>query len=256
MYKIDLNCDLGESFGTYKLGMDDQVIPYISSANIACGFHASDPLVMSDTVKLAARFHTAVGAHPGYPDLVGFGRRNMNASPKEVKAMIQYQIGALESFCRANGISMHHVKPHGAMYNMAGKDEALAQAVAEAVYEVNPDLILLALSGSKMIDAARKLGLRAASEVFADRAYEDDGSLVPRSKEGSMIADENLAIERVIRMVKEQKVTSIHGKDIPIQADSVCVHGDGPKALTFVKKLREAFDKEHILVETFQPGLR
>lgn len=248
MYTIDLNCDLGESFGAYTIGMDDQVIPYISSANIACGFHASDPLIMSNTVKIAAANNTAVGAHPGYPDLVGFGRRNLNASPKEVKAMIQYQIGALNAFCKANGIVMQHVKPHGAMYNMAGKDPLLAQAVAEAIYEVNPELILLALSGSKMIDAAASLGIRTANEVFADRAYEEDGSLVARTKEGAMITDEDLAIKRVIRMILEKKVETITGKDIPIQADSVCVHGDGPKALAFVQKLREAFAKESIEV--------
>ena len=248
MYTIDLNCDLGESFGAYTIGMDDQVIPYISSANIACGFHASDPLIMSGTVKIAAANGTAVGAHPGYPDLVGFGRRNLNASPKEVKAMIQYQIGALDAFCKANGITMQHVKPHGAMYNMAGKDPLLAQAVAEAIYEVNPELILLALSGSKMIDAAASLGIRTANEVFADRAYEEDGSLVARTKEGAMITDEDLAIKRVIRMILEKKVETITGKDIPIQADSVCVHGDGPKALAFVQKLREAFAKENIEV--------
>lgn len=202
MHKIDLNCDLGESFGNYKLGLDDEVIKYISSANIACGFHASDPLVMQKTVALARDNGVAVGAHPGFPDLVGFGRRNMNVSPAEAKAFVQYQIGALSAFCKAAGCRLAHVKPHGALYNMAGKDEILAAAICEAVYEFDPELILLCLSGSKMMSAAKKIGLRAASEVFADRAYEDDGSLVARGKPGAVITDEDEAVSRVIGMVK------------------------------------------------------
>lgn len=166
MHKIDLNCDLGESFGNYKLGLDDEVIKYISSANIACGFHASDPLVMQKTVALAHANGVAVGAHPGFPDLVGFGRRNMNVSPAEAKAFVQYQIGALAAFCKAAGCRLEHVKPHGALYNMAGKDEILAATICEAVYEFDPELILLCLSGSKMMSAAKKIGLRAASEVL------------------------------------------------------------------------------------------
>ena len=168
MYAIDLNCDLGESFGAYHIGMDDAVIPFISSANVACGFHAADPLVMEKTVALCKENQVQVGAHPGYPDLVGFGRRNLNVAPAELKAMVMYQVGALDAFCRAKGLSMQHVKPHGAMYNMAGKDLALASAICEAIYEVNPSLILMALSGSKMTEAAEKTGLKAVREVFAD----------------------------------------------------------------------------------------
>ena len=209
MYAIDLNCDLGESFGAYHIGMDDAVIPFISSANVACGFHAADPLVMEKTVALCKENQVQVGAHPGYPDLVGFGRRNLNVAPAELKAMVMYQVGALDAFCRAKGLSMQHVKPHGAMYNMAGKDLALASAICEAIYEVNPSLILMALSGSKMTEAAEKTGLKAAREVFADRAYEEDGSLVARTKPGAMITDEDLAISRVIGMVKDHKVTAI-----------------------------------------------
>jgi UPF0271 protein len=246
MYKVDLNCDLGESFGNYKLGLDEEVISYISSANIACGFHAADPLVMDYTVKLAKAAGVSVGAHPGFPDLVGFGRRNMNVSPKEAKAMVQYQIGALDSFCRAQGIKMQHVKPHGALYNMAGKDFKLAEAICEGIYEVNPELILLALSGSEMINAAQNIGLKVAREAFADRAYEEDGSLVARTKEGAMITDEEVAIKRVIKMIKENKVTTITGKDIQIKVDSICVHGDGAKALEFVKKIKLKFESENI----------
>ena len=248
MHKIDLNCDLGESFGNYKLGLDDEVIKYISSANIACGFHASDPLVMQKTVALARDNGVAVGAHPGFPDLVGFGRRNMNVSPAEAKAFVQYQIGALSAFCKAAGCRLAHVKPHGALYNMAGKDEALAMAVCEAIQAVDDSLILLGLSGSKMLEAADKIGLRSAREVFADRAYEEDGSLVARTKPGAMITDEDEAVARVIRMIREGRVTAVTGKDIPIRADSVCVHGDSPKALAFVQKIRAALTAEQIQI--------
>lgn len=246
MDRIDLNCDLGESFGNYKLGTDEEVIPHISSANVACGFHASDPVVMSRTVALAKKSGVSVGAHPGFPDLMGFGRRNMNVKPEEAKAYVQYQLGALLAFCRANGIPLVHVKPHGALYNMAGKDYALAKAICEGIAEVDGRLILLALSGSQMIRAACDTGLRAASEVFADRAYAEDGSLVARTKPGSMITDDDEAIRRVVRMVKEGKVASVTGKDVAIKADSVCVHGDSSHALAFVRKIRAALTAEGI----------
>jgi UPF0271 protein len=248
MNQIDLNCDLGESFGTYKLGMDEEVIPFVSSANIACGFHASDPVVMRKTVELAGKSGVCVGAHPGFPDLMGFGRRNMKVSPLEAKSYVQYQIGALHAFCQACGVRMVHVKPHGALYNMAGKDYGLAKAICEGIAEFDGSLILLALSGSEMIRAAKDTGLRAASEVFADRAYEEDGSLVARTKPGSMITDENEAIRRVVRMAKEGKVTTVTGKDISIQADSVCVHGDNAKALEFVQKIRAALTAKGIKI--------
>lgn len=241
MYHIDLNCDLGESFGAYRMGMDEEVLPYISSANIACGFHASDPLTMERSVRLAVSHGVAVGAHPGFPDLVGFGRRNLAASPREVKAMVQYQIGALDAFCRAAGTRLHHVKPHGALYNMAARDEALAMSIAEAIAEIDPDLILLSLAGSRMTEAGKKLGLRTANEVFADRAYEEDGTLVARSREGAMISSGPAAIERVIQIIRSGTVTAITGKSISLHADSVCVHGDGPAALEFVRSLRKAF---------------
>ncbi len=256
MDSVDLNCDLGESFGSYTCGMDEEVIPFISSANVACGFHASDPMVMAKTVALAKANHVCVGAHPGYSDLVGFGRRNINVSPAEVKAMVQYQIGALKAFCRAQGIRLCHVKPHGAMYNMAGKDKRLAEAICEGIREVDPELILLGLSGSEMLKAAERIGLRAAKEVFADRAYEEDGSLVARSKPGAMIADENQAIERVIRMVKKGTVTAITGAEIQVEAHSVCVHGDGPKALAFVQKIRTALMEEGIRIAPLQEIVR
>ena len=248
MLKVDLNCDLGESFGNYTLGLDGEVIKFVSSANVACGFHASDPLVMQKTVKMAKAAGVAVGAHPGYPDLVGFGRRNLNVQPAELKAMVQYQIGALKAFCQAEKIGLQHVKPHGAMYNMAAKDEKLALAIAEGIAEIDPSLILLGLSGSEMLKAAEKLGLKAKKEVFADRAYEEDGTLVARTKPGAMILNEDEAIERVLGMIKFGKVKAVTGREIGIEADSVCVHGDSPKALEFVKKINAALSGEGICV--------
>ena len=238
MKQVDLNCDLGESFGNYTCGLDAEVIPHISSANVACGFHASDPLVMMKTVALAKQYGVSVGAHPGYLDLVGFGRRNMTVSPVELKAMVQYQIGALQAFCKAQGTVLQHVKPHGAMYNMAAKDRKLADAICEAIAEVDSSLILLGLSGSQMLEAAKETGLPWASEVFADRAYEDDGSLTPRALPGSVITDEEEAIARVLQMVQEGTVTARSGKTIPIQADSICLHGDGVKAVEFARRIR------------------
>ena len=246
MKKIDLNCDLGESFGNYKIGLDEEVIRHISSANVACGFHASDPLVMQKTVALAKENGVCIGAHPGFPDLVGFGRRNMSVSPAEAKALVQYQIGALDAFCKAAGVKLCHVKPHGALYNMAGKDEILAQAVCEGIFEYDSNLILLGLSGSKMIEVGKKIGLRTANEVFADRAYEDDGSLVARSKPGAVITDENLAVSRVVEMVKNGRVTSITGNEIEIKADSICLHGDGVKAVEFAKRINEELLKNGV----------
>lgn len=248
MIKVDLNCDLGESFGIYKCGMDEEVIPLISSANIACGFHASDPLVMSDTVAMAKKSGVSIGAHTGFPDLQGFGRRNMLLSPKEVKAIVQYQIGALNAFCEAQGAELVHVKPHGALYNMAGKDKSIAMAICEGIYEINPRLILLGLSGSEMLNAAKETGIRAAKEVFADRAYEEDGSLVARGKKGAMITDENEAIERIISMVRDNKVKSVSGKEIEVDADSICLHGDGEKAVLFAKKIRDRLTQENIKI--------
>lgn len=246
MFRVDLNSDLGESFGNYKLGMDDKVIPLITSANVACGYHASDPVVMEKTIAMAKEAGIRVGAHPGFPDLMGFGRREMKVSPAEAKAYTLYQIGALQGFCKAAGVKLQHVKPHGALYNMAAKDYELSRAICEAIQAIDPDLIVLALSGGELARAAKDMGLRTALEVFADRAYEEDGTLVSRRKEGSMITDEDEAVARVVRMIKEKKVTAITGKDIPIQADSICVHGDGAKALAFVEKIRSTLTAEGI----------
>ena len=248
MYKVDLNADIGESFGNYTIGMDSEVLKHITSANTACGYHAGDPLVMEKTVVMAKECSVAVGAHPGFPDLMGFGRRNMKISPAEAKAYIKYQVGALKAFTDAAGIKMQHVKPHGAFYNMAAVDESLATAICEGIKEVDPELIMLGLAGSCHIAAAEKVGLRVASEVFADRNYMEDGTLVPRSRADAKIADPDQAIERVIRMVKEGKVTAVTGKEIDIKADSICVHGDNPKAVDFVQKIHARLEAEGIKV--------
>jgi len=248
MYKIDLNSDLGEGYGAYRMGNDDKIIPQITSANIACGFHAGDPQIMSKTVALCKERGVGAGAHPGFPDLAGFGRRNLAMSAQEVKAAILYQIGALHAFCAAQGISLSHVKPHGALYNMAAKDAVLARAICEAVQAFDDKLILLALAGSQMEKAAKELGVPFASEVFADRAYEDDGTLVARTKPGAMITDEEEAVARVIRMVKEHRVRSVNGTELAITPHSVCVHGDSEKALLFVEKIRTAFAEEGIAI--------
>lgn len=230
------------------MGMDDKVIPLISSCNIACGYHASDPLVMKKTVEMAREAGIGIGAHPGFPDLMGFGRRNMAVSPEEAAAYITYQLGALYAFAKSSGVTLQHVKPHGALYNMAGKDYKLALAIAKAVQAFDSSLILMGLAGSESVRAAEEVGMPVAREVFADRAYMPDGSLVPRSREGAVIHDEKEAIGRVIRMVKEHKVTAIDGTDIEIVPDSICVHGDNEKALTFVTQIRSTLEAEGIAI--------
>ena len=237
---VDLNSDIGESFGAYTIGLDDEVLKYVSSVNIACGWHAGDPIVMRKTIDSAKKMGVSIGAHTGFPDLLGFGRRNMVLSPNEAKQYTIYQLGALEGFARTAGIEMQHVKPHGAFYNMAAKDIKLASAIIEGVYEFNKNLIILGLAGSQLINAAKEKGIRYANEVFADRAYNPDGTLVSRSLPGSMIHDKEIAISRVIRMVIDGKVMAINGQDINIKADSICVHGDNPEAVEFVKSIREA----------------
>ena len=250
MLEVDLNSDLGESFGAYTIGMDSEVLKYISSANIACGWHAGDSMVMEKTVKLAKENNVKIGAHPGYPDLVAFGRRNVAVTPEELKTYVKYQIGALLAFVKAEGLTLQHVKPHGAMYNMAGKGYSLALAIAEGIKEVDDQLIFMALANSEMIKAGKDIGLKVCNEVFADRAYNDDGSLVARSLPGSMIHDEELAIKRVVRMVKEGKVTSVNGTDIEINAESICIHGDNPDALVFAKKIKETLEKEGVKIKS------
>ena len=251
MYSIDLNSDLGESFGAYTIGNDKEILKHVTSANIACGFHAGDPVVMEKTVALAVQNGVALGAHPGLPDLVGFGRRKIDIKPADAYAIVLYQVGALKAFAAAQRISVQHVKPHGALYNMAAKDPALAEAIAKAVYAVDPKLILYGLAGSQLIIQAERLGLSTASEVFADRTYQQDGSLTPRSQPNAMITDEEESISQVLRMIKEGVVRAQNGQDIPVRADTVCVHGDGVKALAFADKIHRTLELQGIQVKSF-----
>ncbi len=255
---IDLNCDMGEGFGAYKIGLDEEVIRFISSANVACGFHAGDPNVMYRTTLLARENGVAVGVHAGFPDLVGFGRRNMVLDPSEIRNDLIYQIGALQAFCKVHGFDLQHVKPHGALYNMATVDAVMAEAVAEGIAAVDRNLILFCLRGSELEKAARAKGLVVACEVFADRAFNPDGTLVSRSKPNAVIKDPEVAAKRAVRMVIEGKVTAINGEDIEVEADTMCVHGDNPAAIALVETIREEFKKAGIEVRpvhTFLEGV-
>ncbi|WP_033543176.1 LamB/YcsF family protein [Planococcus sp. CAU13] len=246
-FKVDLNCDMGESYGVYTLGRDEEILDYVTSANIACGFHAGDPATMRKTVRLALEKDVAIGAHPGFQDLHGFGRRDFQLSAQEIYDLVVYQIGALSGFITAEGGLMQHVKAHGALYNMAAKDPVYAEAVAEAVYDVNPALILFGLAGSELITAGNKIGLRTASEVFADRTYHADGSLTPRSEPGALVTDANEAIVRVVRMVQEGKIQTMQGSDAELKADTICIHGDGVNALTFAQKISQSLQEAGIM---------
>jgi len=238
--KIDINCDMGESFGSYTIGEDEKIIEYITSANIACGFHAGDPMIMDKTVRLAKEHGVAVGAHPGYPDLQGYGRRNLETFPGEIRNYLLYQIGALEAFVKASGLILQHVKPHGALYNLAARDEKTAREVIKAVRIFNPELILVMLSGSPGAQMAAASGLRIAQEAFPDRAYLNDGRLAPRSMAGAVIHDVEQVKERVIRILKTGRLITIEGREISLKADTFCIHGDTPGAWKLAKSIREA----------------
>ncbi|MBA2875543.1 LamB/YcsF family protein [Thermaerobacillus caldiproteolyticus] len=251
MARIDINCDFGESFGAYRIGEEEAILDYVTSVNIACGFHAGDPIVMRKTVQMALSRGIAVGAHPGFPDLLGFGRRNIDVTPDEVYAYVVYQVGALSAFVKAEGGELTHVKPHGALYNMSAKDVPLAEAIAKAVYDIDPTLILYGLAGSELITAGKKIGLKTASEVFADRTYQQDGSLTQRSDPNALIADEREAVRQVMRMVQEGRVRSLQGIDVSIEAETVCIHGDGAKAVIFAKQLYETLQDAGVEIRPF-----
>jgi len=251
MLRIDLNCDMGESFGDWTLGCDAEAAPFVTSINAACGFHASDPLTMRRTVRLAKKFGVAVGAHPGFRDLVGFGRRAIAATPEEIEADLVYQIGALLGFCRAEGVSLQHVKAHGALYNLAEKDVTVASAIAEAIKAVDPSLYMLCLAGSVMVEAAKRTGLKYVEEAFADRAYTPAGNLVSRKLPGAVIHDVDEVAERVLLMVKEKKVLSIEGTEVPIAAQTVCVHGDTPGAVDMIRAIRAKLEAAGIELRAF-----
>ncbi|MGH8706037.1 MAG: 5-oxoprolinase subunit PxpA, partial [Burkholderiales bacterium] len=216
MRTIDLNCDMGESFGAWKMGTDAEVMPFISSANVACGFHAGDPATIRSTVQLAVDHGVAIGAHPSLPDLQGFGRRSMKISPQEMYDLVLYQAGALEAFARAAGAKLHHVKCHGALYNMAANDEALSDACARAVKDLGGGVLLYALAGSRMMECAARQGVRAVGEGFADRGYQDDGTLAPRNVPGGMIEDARKSVAQALAMIEEGRITSLSGKRVPV----------------------------------------
>ena len=241
MNSVDLNCDMGEAYGQWPMGNDRELMPLISSANIACGFHAGDPTTMRKTVELALEHGVSVGAHPGYPDLLGFGRRKMEMKSDEVFDLVQYQVGALKGICESSGGKLHHVKPHGALYNQAASDRDLAHAIAAAVRDLDPDLILYGLSGSFLVSEAHQAGLRTASEAFADRTYQGDGSLTPRSKPHATIEDATVAARQAVTMVSDGIVRANNGTRVNIQADTICIHGDGPNAVNFARSINEAF---------------
>lgn len=246
---VDLNSDMGEGFGTYTIGLDSDLLDFVTSANIACGWHAGDALIMDRTVKEAITKGVGVGAHPGYPDLLAFGRRKIDITEQEARAYMLYQAGALSAFAAAHGGKLQHMKLHGAFYNTACVNETLATAIVDALYDFDPEIIVMALSGSVLLDLAEKKGLKVAHEVFADRGYNEDGTLVNRKLPGAMIHDPKLAIERVKRMVQENKVETVSGKIIDIKADSICVHGDNPEAVAFVETIRRELENSGIQVK-------
>lgn len=252
---IDLNCDMGESYGRWTLGADEAIMPFITSANIACGYHGGDPHVMRKTVALALKHKVAIGAHPGLPDLMGFGRRVMDVSPQEVKDYICYQTGALREFVRVAGSDLQHVKPHGILYTMCEKDEALAQAVGEAAMESGKGLILMTLASGRYDATCRKMGCRVASEGFADRAYNLDGTLVSRKIAGSLIIDPQQAAAQAVKMAVEGKVRTIDGVEIDISVQTICCHGDTPGAEKIVRAVREAFEKARVQVRPLRDWL-
>ena len=248
MPTIDLNCDMGEAFGNYAMPNDEKLLDYISSASIACGYHAGDPNVMQATVNAAIKKGVAIGAHPGLPDLQGFGRREMQITPKEAYQMVLYQVGALYAFVKAAGGRLNHVKAHGALYNMAARDPLLARAIVDAVHDFDPGLILFALANSEMVVAAKKTGLAYASEVFADRTYQDDGSLTPRTQPNALIVDEQQSLNQALMMVNKQQVVSANKKIIALKADTLCLHGDGAYAVEFAKTIHENLLKEGVAI--------
>lgn len=251
MKRIDLNCDMGESYGAYRLGMDEEIMRYITSANVACGWHAGDPMVMDRTVRLAKERGVGVGAHPGYPDLMGFGRRDMNCSFDETRNYVMYQIGALWAFCRAHGVAMTHVKAHGALYLSAVDKESVARAVAEAVLRVDPNLLYVALAGAKgerMRRIGEELGLKVVYEAFPDRAYTPEGNLLPRKEPGAVIHDPKLVAHRALMMAQEGKVVAVDGTVIPLEVQTLCVHGDNPAAVELVRSIRETLEREGLEV--------
>ncbi|HEU5218243.1 MAG TPA: 5-oxoprolinase subunit PxpA [Gemmatimonadales bacterium] len=251
MTSVDLNADIGESFGRYTLPGEDELLTLITSANVACGFHAADPQVMQRTVSAATGRGVTIGAHPSYPDRVGFGRRELSASPAEIAADVTYQVGALDAFCRAAGTRVRYVKLHGALYHRAARDRDVAKAVAFALRQLDSDLIVLCLEGSALLQAAAETGLDVAREAFVDRAYQPDGQLVPRGMPGAVLEDVAAIAERALRMVQDKHVVAVDGTRCMVRADSLCVHGDGAKAVEIVRAVRQRFEAGGISLAPF-----
>jgi len=247
--RIDLNSDLGESFGAYTIGHDAGLMTSITSANVAAGFHGGDPTVLRNTVRLAKQHGVAVGAHPGFPDLIGFGRRDLQVTPREAEDFVLYQVAAVAGVAAAEGVRLQHVKPHGALFTMAVKDARLADAIARAVAAFDKMLILFGLPGSEILKAGRASGLRVAAEVFADRGYEPDGQLASRRKPGAVIHDAALVVARAVRMVKERRVVAMDGTVVPLEADTMCVHGDTPGADQLAAKIRAGLEAAGVTVK-------
>jgi 5-oxoprolinase (ATP-hydrolysing) subunit A len=248
MKQADLNCDMGESFGAYTIGADEAVMPSITSANVACGYHGGDPGVMRRTIRLARDAGVAVGAHPGFPDLQGFGRRDMRVSRRDAEDLVLYQIGALAAIARSEGVRLSHVKPHGALYNMAVRDRSLADAIARAVAAFDPSLILFALPNSELARAGEAAGLKVAFEGFADRAYEPDGSLTPRSRVGAVIHDLDVVVQRAVRLIVNGDVITSDGSTLAMHVDTICVHGDTPGAQTLARAIRTGLERAGVTV--------
>ena len=246
--RTDLNAYVGESFGAYVLGQDPVIMPCVTSVSVACGFHAGDPGVMRETVALARQQGVAVGAHPGFPDLAGFGRRQMRLTPTEIEDLVVYQIGALAAVAAAQGVRLQHVKAHGALYNMAAAEPQLADAIARAIVSVDRSLLLVGLSGSALIDAGRRAGLRTASEVFADRGYRSNGSLVPRGAEGAVLEDPDVVSARALEMVRRLEIASVDGPVVRVQPDTICVHGDTPGAANLARAIRRTLEEAGVAV--------
>lgn len=251
MLTVDLNCDMGESCGSNMVGDDAAIMPFISSANIACGFHGGDPVVMSRTIALALQYGVSIGAHPSFHDMENFGRKEIELTEEEVCHLVIYQVAALQGIAAAQGARLKHVKPHGALYNMSARKVEYARAIAKAVKAIDPGLILFGLAGSVSLQAAAEIGLATCSEVFADRTYQDDGSLTPRSQPGAMIHDAGLAVEQVLMMITEGRVRTVHGKLLDIKAESVCIHGDTPGAAVYAKAIRAGLEARGIVICSF-----
>lgn len=249
---IDLNCDMGESFGVYRLGQDEAILPYITSANIACGYHAGDPLVMDATIRLAKAYQVSPGSHPGYPDLQGFGRRSMDLTPDEVEALVLYQVGALAGFARAAGAELAHVKPHGALYNQAARDPALAAAIARGAARFSRSLVLVGLAGSCLLDAGRDAGLGVAGEGFADRAYNPDGSLRSRRLPGALLETPEQVLAQAIELSNQGVMVTAGSKTVAWPVDTLCIHGDTPGAASFARTLREGLARAGVEVRTIR----